>query len=119
MLCGCNPTMPCGLLRKPGLGISPQLEIRGGDGVSVRKESTPVSSGAADDWMEEDREVTSASGEVCALGVSTAKSASMRKFLDFSIFWGAPGARLCGFGGEGEVGGVFSHLSKVMMRSGV
>lgn len=84
--------MLCGLLRKPGLGIKPQLEILGGDGVSVRKESAlVVSSGAEDGGMEEDREVTSASGEVCTLGVSTAKSASMRKFLDFSIW--APGAR--------------------------
>lgn len=91
MLCGCNPTMLCGLLRKPGLGINPQVGILGGDGVSARKESALVVSSAAatlpDDGMEEeeDREVTSASGEVCALGVSTAKSASMRKFLDFSI----------------------------------
>lgn len=84
--------MLCGLLRKPGLGINPQVEILGGDGVSARKESALVVSSAAatlpDDGMEEeeeDREVTSASGEVCALGVSTAKSASMRKFLDFSI----------------------------------
>lgn len=59
--------------------------------MSARKESALVVSSAAatlpDDGMEEeeDREVTSASGEVCALGVSTAKSASMRKFLDFSI----------------------------------
>lgn len=82
--------MLCGLLRKPGLGINPQVGILGGDGVSARKESALVVSSAAatlpDDGMEEeDREVTSASGEVCALGVSTAKSASMRKFLDFSI----------------------------------
>lgn len=99
VLCGCNPTMLCGLLRKPGLGIKPQVEILGGDGVSVRKESTLVgSSGAArlpDEEMEEeeDREVTSASGAVCTLGVSTAKSASMRKFLDFSIL--EAGVRLC------------------------
>ena len=93
--------MPCGLLRKPGLGINPQVEILGGDGVSARKDSALVVSSAAatlpDDGMEEDeeedKEVTSASGEVCTLGVSTAKSASMRKFLDFSI--GAPGARPC------------------------
>lgn len=96
--------MPCGLLRKPGLGIKPHAEILGGDGVSARKDSAlqALSSGAAplpDDGMEEeeaeeeDREVTNASGEVCALGVSTAKSASMRKFLDFSI--GLPcGARV-------------------------
>lgn len=78
--------MLCGLLRKPGLGIKPQVEILGGDGVSVRKASALEVSSPPDDGMEEeDREVTSASGEVCALGVSTAKSASMRKFLDFSI----------------------------------
>lgn len=86
--------MLCGLLRKPGFGIKPQVEILGGDGVSARKDSAlVVNSGAAtlpDDGMEdeeeeEDSEVTSASGEVCTLGVSTAKSASMRKFLDFSI----------------------------------
>lgn len=92
VLCGCNPTMLCGLLRKPGLGIKPQAEILGGDGVSVRKESTAVvSSGAGtlpDVGMEEEeeREVTSASGAVWTLGVSTANSASMRKFLDFSIW---------------------------------
>ena len=83
--------MLCGLFRKPGLGINPQLEILGGDGVSVRKESALVVSSGAEEGMEEDREVTSASGEVCTLGVSTANSASMRKFLDFSIW--APGAR--------------------------
>lgn len=84
--------MLCGLLRKPGLGIKPQAEILGGDGVSVRKDSAlALSSGAEtlpDDGMEEEEEdsvVTSASGAVCTLGVSTAKSASMRKFLDFSI----------------------------------
>lgn len=92
--------MLCGLLRKPGLGIKPQVEILGGEGVSVRKDSALVLSSAAmlpDDGMEEeeeDREVTSASGEVCTLGVSTAKSASMRKFLDFSI-WLARCARPC------------------------
>lgn len=108
--------MLCGLLRKPGFGIKPQLEILGGDGVSVRKDSALVVSSAAatlpDDGMEEeDREVTSASGEVCTLGVSTAKSASMRKFLDFSI--GAPGARpcrLCYSVNDGEVSGVFPPL---------
>lgn len=99
MDCGCNPTMLCGLLRNPGLGIKPHVEILGGDGVSVRKDSAlVVSSDAAtppDDGMEEeeDREVTSASGAVCTLGVSTARSASMRKFLDFSIW--VPGARSC------------------------
>lgn len=89
--------MPCAPFRNPGLGISPQVEILGGDGgVSARKDSAAaVSSGAAplpDGGMEDeeaeeedDREVTSANGEVCALGVSTARSASMRKFLDFSI----------------------------------
>lgn len=64
--------MLCGLLRKPGLGISPHVEILGGDGVSVRKDSAlVVSSGAAplphvgmEADEEEDREVTSASGEV-------------------------------------------------------
>lgn len=69
------------------------MEILGGDGVSVRKDSPlVVNSGTAtlpdvgmEEEEEEDREVTSASGEVCTLGVSTAKSASMRKFLDFSI----------------------------------
>lgn len=107
--------MLCGLLRKPGLGINPQVEILGGDGVSVRKDSAlVVSSGAAtlpDDGMEEeDREVTSASGEVCTLGVSTAKSASMRKFLDFSI--GPPVRVLVASAAvnEGEVGTVFPPL---------
>ena len=91
MLCGCNPIIPWGLLRKPGLGTKPQVEILGGDGVSERRDSAlALSSGAAalpEVGMEEedDREVTSASGDVCTLGVSTAKSASMRKFLDFSI----------------------------------
>lgn len=120
MLCGCNPTMLCGLLRKPGLGIKPQVEILGGDGVSVRKDpALVVSSGAAtlpDDGMEEeeeDREVTSASGEVCTLGVSTAKSASMRKFLDFSI--GPPVRVLVASAAvnEGEVGAVFPTSQKL------
>lgn len=102
MLCGCSPTMPCGLLRKPGLGINPQVEILGGDGVSARKESALVlSSGAATlpevgmegEEEDEDREVTSASGDVCIFGVSTAKIASMRKFLDFSME--SPAARPC------------------------
>lgn len=115
VLCGCNPTMLCGLLRKPGLGIKPQVEILGGDGVSVRKDSVLVlSSGAAtlpDDGMEEeeDREVTSASGAVCTLGVSTARSASMRKFLDFSI-----GYLVCvlvfAAVNEGEISAVFPPL---------
>lgn len=101
--------MLCGLFRKPGLGINPQLEILGGDGVSVRKDSA-LSSWAVtlpDDGMEEeDREVTSASGEVCTLGVSTAKRASMRKFLDFSI--GPPVRVLLDSAtvNEGEVGAV-------------
>lgn len=91
VLCGCNPTTLCGLLRKPGLGIKPHGDILGGDGVSLRKESVlVVSSGAArlpDDCIEEldVRLVTKASGEVCTFGVSTANKASMRKFLDFSI----------------------------------
>lgn len=115
--------MLCGLLRKPGLGMRPQVEILGGDGVSVRKESAlVVSSGAPtppDDGMEEDedREVTSARGDVCTLGVSTAKSASMRKFLDFSIW--VPGTRpfrlCCRERGRSPC----SHLSKVMLWSGV
>lgn len=125
VLCGCKPTMLCGLLRKPGLGIKPQVEILGGDGVSVRKESTPVvSSGAAtlpDVGMEddEDREVTSASGAVCTFGVSTANSASMRKFLDFSIWMSDahPLSPLLPPTMEKSV--LFSHLSKVMMWSGV
>lgn len=113
MLCGCNPTMLCGLLRKPGLGIKPQVEILGGDGVSVRKDSAlAVSSGAAtlpDDGMEEeeDREVTSASGAVCTLGVSTAKSASMRKFLDFSIGYPVRVLVASAAVNEGEVSAVF------------
>lgn len=94
--------MLCGLLRNPGFGIKPHAAILGGDGVSVRKESAlVVSSGAAtpppldgmeeaeaeeEEEEEEDREVTSASGAVCTFGVSTASSASMRKFLDFSIW---------------------------------
>lgn len=91
--------MLCGLLRNPGFGIKPQAAILGGDGVSVRKDSAlVVSSDAATppplDGMEEDevveeeedKEVTSASGAVCTFGVSTASSASMRKFLDFSIW---------------------------------
>lgn len=116
--------MLCGLLRNPGLGINPQVEILGGDGVSVRKVSAlAVSSGAPtppDDWMaeEEDREVTSASGEVCTLGVSTAKSASMRKFLDFSIL---PPLRVLFASAavnEGEVRAVFPPLkSYVVVRS--
>lgn len=103
MDCGCNPTMLCGLLRNPGFGIKPQAAILGGDGVSVRKDSvlvvnsvaaTPLPPGGieedgTEEEDEEDREVTSASGAVCTLGVSTASSASMRKFLDFSI--GFPG----------------------------
>lgn len=115
--------MLCGLLRKPGLGIKPQEEILGGDGVSVRKDSAlVVSSGAPtlpDDGMEEeDREVTSASGEVCTLGVSTAKSASMRKFLDFSIW---PSVRVLFVSAtvkEGKLSAVFPPLkSNVMIRS--
>lgn len=100
------------------------MEILGGDGVSVRKESAlVVNSGAPtfpDDGMEEeeDREVTSASGEVCTLGVSTAKSASMRKFLDFSI---GPPVRVlfvCGALNEENVSVVFPPLrSNVMVRS--
>lgn len=93
--------MLCGLLRNPGFGIKPQAAILGGDGVSVRKDSAlVVSSDAAtpppldgmeedeaEEAEEEDREVTSASGAVCTFGVSTASSASMRKFLDFSIWF--------------------------------
>lgn len=96
MDCGCNPTMLCGLLRNPGFGIKPQAAILGGDGVYVRKDSAlvvssdaatpPPPDGMEEDEAEEDREVTSASGAVCTLGVSTASSASMRKFLDFSIW---------------------------------
>lgn len=116
--------MPWGLLRKPGLGTKPQEEILGGDGVSVRKDSAlVVSSGGAalpDVGMEEevDREVTSASGDVCTLGVSTAKSASMRKFLDFSI-----GHRVrvpvATAAVKLEKSAPISHVSKVLMRSGV
>lgn len=106
--------MLCGLLRKPGLGINPQVEILGGDGVSARKDSTLVVSSGADDGMEEeDREVTSASGDVCTLGVSTAKSASMRKFLDFSI---GPPVRVlvASFAvNEGEVNAVFPPFKKL------
>lgn len=116
--------MLCGLLRKPGLGIKPQEEILGGDGVSVRKESAlAVSSGAptlTDDGMEEedDREVTSASGEVCALGVSTAKSASMRKFLDFSIWPTVRVLFVSAAVNEGQVRAVFPPLkTNVMLRS--
>lgn len=101
MDCGCNPTMLCGLLRNPGLGIKPQAAILGGDGVSVRKDSalvvnseaaTPPPLGGmeedgAEEEDEEDREVTSASGAVCTFGESTASSASMRKFFDFSILF--------------------------------
>lgn len=119
--------MPCGLLKKPGLGINPQVEILGGDGVSARKESALVlSSGAATlpevgmegEEEDEDREVTSASGDVCIFGVSTAKIASMRKFLDFSM-----GHRLrvpvAAPVKLKEMSARFSHLSKVMMRSRV
>lgn len=108
--------MLCGLLRKPGLGIKPQVEILGGDGVSVRKDSAlAVSSRAAtlpDDGMEEeeDREVTSASGAVCTLGVSTAKSASMRKFLDFSIGYPVRVLVASAAVNEGEVSAVFPPL---------
>lgn len=107
--------MLCGLLRKPGLGIKPQVEILGGDGVSVRKDSAlAVSSGAAtlpDDGMEEeDRVVTSASGAVCTLGVSTAKSASMRKFLDFSIGYQVRVFVATAAVNEGEVSAVFPPL---------
>lgn len=88
LLCGCNPSILWGLFKKPGLGIKPEGEILGGDGVSFRKESAFNSEFGTlpDDEMEEDdREVTSASGDVCTFGGSTARSASMRKFLDFSI----------------------------------
>lgn len=115
MLCGCNPTILCGLLRKPGFGIKPHVEILGGDGVSVRKDSPLVVRSEAatlpDSGMEEaeeDREVTSASGEVCTLGVSTARSASMRKFLDFSI--GPPVCVLVAAVNGGLVGAVFPPL---------
>lgn len=90
------------------MGIKPHAEILGGDGVSARKDSAlqALSSGPPplpDDGMEEeeaeeaeeDREVTRASGEVCALGVSAARSASMRKFLDFSMGVPAVRARPC------------------------
>lgn len=126
VLCGCKPTMLCGLLRKPGLGIKPQVAILGGDGVSVRKESTPVvSSGPAtlpDVGMEdeEDREVTSASGAVCTFGVSTANSASMRKFLDFSIW--VTGARplfASAAANDGKSRCCFPASQKVVMWSGV
>ncbi|KAJ8419135.1 hypothetical protein AAFF_G00006340 [Aldrovandia affinis] len=96
VLCGCNPIMlEWGLFKKPGLGIKPQEEILGGDGVSVLKESVLVFSSEAgalpdDESEEEDKEVTSAKGEVCTFGGSTARSASMRKFLDFSIWPAVP-----------------------------
>lgn len=93
------------------------MEILGGDGVSVRKDSPlVVNSGTAtlpDVWMEEeeeDREVTSASGEVCTLGVSTAKSASMRKFLDFSIWPPVCVLVASAAVNEGEVGAVSPPL---------
>lgn len=41
----------------------------------------------ADESEDEDSEVTNANGDVCTFGGSTAKSASMRKFLDFSIWF--------------------------------
>ena len=83
--------MLCGLFKKPGLGIKPQEEILGGDGVSVRKESVLAFSSEAgtlpdEDMEEDDKEVTRARGDVCTLGGSTARSASIRKFLDFSIW---------------------------------
>lgn len=82
----------CGEFKKPGLGINPQDDILGGDGVAVRSASEFVFNSDAwtlseeDDMEEVGREVTSASGEVCTFGGSTARSASIRKFLDFSIW---------------------------------
>ena len=50
-----------------------------------------VSPSEQEEREEEDREVTRASGEVCARGESTARSASIRKFLDFSMRAGVGG----------------------------
>lgn len=120
MLCGCNPTTLCGPFKKPGLGIKPHEGILGGDGVSVRKESALVFSSEAvtlpdDEIEEEDKEVTRASGEVCTLGGSTARSASMRKFLDFSIW---PSV-LVSLPLLDQVGVLPFHLSKVMISAEV